>query len=149
MELVIRATVVYWFLWLVVRGSGKRSLAELTPLDLLLIVILGDFVQQGVTQEDMSVTGAILAVSVFVVWTVAADALSRKSHRAARLLTSPAVVIIQGGKPLMDQLQREHMSLEELKEAARINGYPNLSEIDVCVLESDGKFSFIGKAATD
>lgn len=150
MELVIRATVIYWFLWLVVRGSGKRSLAELTPLDLLLIVILGDFVQQGVTQEDMSVTGAILAVSVFVVWTVAADALSRRSHRAARLLTSPAVVIIQGGKPLMDQLEREHMSLEELKEAARINGYPNLSEIDVCVLESDGKFSFIGKsAATD
>lgn len=147
MELVVRATVIYWFLWLVVRGSGKRSLAELTPLDLLLIVILGDFVQQGVTQEDMSMTGAILAVSVFVMWTMTADALSRRSRRAGRVLASPPVVIVKGGKPLMDQLQRENMSLEELKEAARINGYSNLSDIEFCVLESDGEFSFIRKSA--
>jgi len=66
MELFVRATVVYWFLWLMVRGTGKRSLAELTPLDMLLIVVLGDVVQQGVTQEDMSVTGALIVVSVFV-----------------------------------------------------------------------------------
>jgi uncharacterized membrane protein YcaP (DUF421 family) len=146
MELVIRATVIYWFLWLIVRGSGKRSLAELTPLDLLLIVVLGDFVQQGVTQEDMSMTGAILAVSVFVMWTVAADALSRRSRRASRVLASPPVVIVKGGMPLMDQLQRERMTLEELKEAARIKGYANLSDIDFCVLESDGEFSFIRRA---
>jgi uncharacterized membrane protein YcaP (DUF421 family) len=147
MELVIRATVIYWFLWLVVRGSGKRSLAELTPLDLLLIVILGDFVQQGVTQEDMSMTGAILAVSVFVMWTMAADSVSRRSRRASRVLASPPVVIVRAGKPLMDQLRRENMSLEELKEAARMNGFSNLSDIDFCVLESDGQFSFIQKTA--
>jgi uncharacterized membrane protein YcaP (DUF421 family) len=63
-EIVVRATVVYWFLWLIVRGTGKRSLAELTPLDMVLIVVLGDLVQQGITQEDMSVTGAVAAVSV-------------------------------------------------------------------------------------
>src|SRR5690554_1152705 len=78
MELFVRATVVYWFLWLVVRGTGKRSLAELTPLDMLLIVVLGDIVQQGVTQEDMSITGAVVAVSVFVGWTMLGDALSRR-----------------------------------------------------------------------
>lgn len=55
MGIVVRATVVYWFLWLIVRGTGKRSLAELTPLDMVLIVVLGDLVQQGITQEDMSV----------------------------------------------------------------------------------------------
>lgn len=147
MELVVRATVIYWFLWLVVRGSGKRSLAELTPLDLLLIVILGDFVQQGVTQEDMSMTGAIIAVSVFVMWTMTADALSRRSRRAGRVLASPPVVIVKGGIPLMDQLERENLSLEDLKEAARINGYSNLSDIEFCVLESDGEFSFVPKSA--
>jgi uncharacterized membrane protein YcaP (DUF421 family) len=62
MELVVRATIVYWLLWLVVRGTGKRSLAQMSPLDLLLLVVIGDIVQQGVTQEDMSLTGAGLAV---------------------------------------------------------------------------------------
>lgn len=147
MEMVFRATVIYWFLWLIVRGSGKRSLAELTPLDLLLIVVLGDFVQQGVTQEDMSMTGAILAVSVFVMWTVAGDAVSRRSRRVSHVLASPPVVIVRAGEPLMDQLQHEKLSLEELKEAARINGFANLSDIEFCVLESDGKFSFIRKSA--
>ena len=80
MELVIRATIIYWFLWLVVRGTGKRSLSELTPLDLLITVVLGDFVQQGVTQEDMSMTGAIIVVSTFVGWMLLGDAISRRSR---------------------------------------------------------------------
>lgn len=69
MEIVVRATVIYWFLWLIVRGTGKRSLSEPTPLEMVLIVVLGDLVQQGVTQEDMSVTGAVVAVCVFVLST--------------------------------------------------------------------------------
>jgi uncharacterized membrane protein YcaP (DUF421 family) len=143
MELVVRATVIYWFLWLVIRGTGKRSLAELTPLDLLLIVILGDFVQQGVTQEDMSITGAVIAVSVFVMWTLVADALGRRFPPASHVLTGLPVVIVRSGKPLMDQLRREKMSLDELKEAARIHGFADLSEVAFCVLEADGEFSFI------
>jgi uncharacterized membrane protein YcaP (DUF421 family) len=63
------------------------------------------------------------------------------------VLASPPVVIVKGGKPLKEQLQRENMSLEELKEAARINGYSNLSDIEFCVLESDGEFSFVRKSA--
>ena len=93
MELFVRATVIYWFLWIVIRGTGKRSLAELTPLDLLLIVILGDFVQQGVTQEDMSMTGAMIAVSVFVLWTLAADYWGRRSRTANRVLASEPVIV--------------------------------------------------------
>ena len=88
MEILLRATVVYWFLWLVVRGTGKRSLSELTPLDLLLVVVVGDMVQQGVTQEDMSVTGAIIVVSVFVGWTVLADAWERRSEHGETSVSS-------------------------------------------------------------
>ncbi|MGH8884493.1 MAG: DUF421 domain-containing protein, partial [Egibacteraceae bacterium] len=70
MEIVIRASVIYFFLWLVARGTGKRELSQLTAFELILLVTIGDLVQQGVTQEDMSITGAMLAVGTFAFWTV-------------------------------------------------------------------------------
>jgi uncharacterized membrane protein YcaP (DUF421 family) len=146
MELVIRATVVFWFLWLVVRGTGKRSLAELTPLDLLLVVVIGDLAQQGVTQEDMSVTGAALAVSVFVIWTLLADWFGRRSPRMGMFLNGEPVIVVRDGEPLVDRLERERITLWDLVEAARIEGIAALSDIEFAVLETDGRFSFIKKA---
>lgn len=143
MELFIRATVIYWFLWIVIRGTGKRSLAELTPLDLLLIVILGDFVQQGVTQEDMSMTGAMIAVSVFVLWTLVADYWGRRSRTANRVLAGEPVIVLRSGEPLTSRLDQERVTLDELKEAARLEGIADLSRVEVAVLEADGRFSFI------
>jgi uncharacterized membrane protein YcaP (DUF421 family) len=142
-ELVIRATVVFWFLWLVVRGTGKRSLAELTPLDLLLIVVIGDFVQQGVTQEDMSVTGAAVAVSVFVIWTLVADAAGRRWPKASRALAGEPLVVLKDGEPLTGRLERERVTLDDLKEAARLEGFGDLEDIAFAVLEVDGKFTFV------
>lgn len=149
MELVIRATIVYWFLWLVVRGIGKRSLSELTPLDLLMIVVLGDFVQQGVTQEDMSATGAVIAVSVFVFWTVIAAVASRRWPKVGIVLASEPAIVLRDGAPLTDRLKRERLTVDELREAAREHGYADLDEIEVGVLETDGKFSFVGRAGRE
>lgn len=146
MELVIRATAVFWFLWLVVRGTGKRSLAELTPLDLLLVVVIGDLVQQGVTQEDMSMTGAMVAVSVFVVWTLAADALGRRWSPLTKLLAGKPAIIVRDGRPIMESLQRERITLEDLLEAARMEGIADLAEVHFAVLETDGRFSFITRS---
>jgi uncharacterized membrane protein YcaP (DUF421 family) len=143
MELVIRATIIYWFLWLVVRGTGKRSLSELTPLDLLITVVLGDFVQQGVTQEDMSMTGAIIVVSTFVGWMLLGDALSRRSKNVERVLDGEAVVVMQNGEPDLRRLRIERLTIDDLLGSAREAGYGNLSEIRLAVLEHDGKFSFI------
>lgn len=143
MELVVRATVIYWFLWLIVRGTGKRSLAELTPLDLLLVVVMGDFVQQGVTQEDMSIGGAMIAVAVFVFWTLTADALGRRSRSAERILASTPVMVVHEGRLLEDKLAQERISRPELEEAARIHGFADLADVEYCFLESDGKFSFL------
>jgi uncharacterized membrane protein YcaP (DUF421 family) len=145
MELVLRATAVFWFLWLVVRGTGKRSLSELTPLDLLLVVVIGDLVQQGVTQEDMSVIGAVVSVSVFVVWTFIADAIGRRSKRSARLLAGEPVIVVRDGAPLDDRLAQERVTVDEVKEAARLKGIGDLEDVEFGILETDGQFSFIRK----
>lgn len=146
MDIVIRATVIYWFLWLMVRGTGKRSLAELTPLDLILVVVIGDMVQQGVNQEDMSITGALLAVAVFVGWTFLADWLSRRSPRAGKVLTGEPVIVLQDGEPLYARLRRERLTVEDLKEAARLQGIASLLQIRYAVLETDGQISFVEKS---
>ncbi|HJR92695.1 MAG TPA: YetF domain-containing protein [Acidimicrobiia bacterium] len=143
MEIVVRATVIYWFLFLVVRGAGKRSLAELTPLDMLIIVILGDIVQQGVTQEDMSVTGAIMAVLTFVAWTLVADWLERRSKTARSILAGEPVIILRKGRIDVERLRDEKLTEDDLIAAAREQGFARLSEISLGVLEDDGAFSFL------
>jgi uncharacterized membrane protein YcaP (DUF421 family) len=146
MELIIRATVIFWFLWLIVRGTGKRSLAELTPLEMILIVIIGDIVQPGINQEDMSITGAMMVVSVFVGWTLTADAIGRRWEQASRVLSGEPVIILREGKPLQERLTKERLTMADLKEAARLQGIGDLSEVEFAVLETDGKFSFVTKA---
>lgn len=147
MELILRATAVYWFLWLLVRGTGKRSLAELSPLDLLLIVVVGDLVQQGVTQEDMSVTGALMAAAVFVAWTLVADWIPRKWPAAGTVLSGEPTIVLRDGEPLLDRLERERVSLDDLKEAARMAGHSDLTELRYAILETDGRFSFIAASS--
>ena len=92
MELIVRATVLYWFLFLVMRGSGKRTLAEFSPLDLLVVVVMGDLVQIGVTQEDLSITGAVMAITVITTWTLVGDWASRRWPTARRTLASGPVI---------------------------------------------------------
>jgi uncharacterized membrane protein YcaP (DUF421 family) len=143
MELVVRATIVYWFLWLVMRGVGKRSLSEISPLELLITIVLGDLVQQAVTQEDMSVTGGMIVVSTFVAWVLVGDALTRRFTFFERALDGQAVVVLVDGSPDLDRLRRERLRLSDLVAAAREQGYGDLSDIHLGVLEHDGKFSFV------
>jgi uncharacterized membrane protein YcaP (DUF421 family) len=148
MELVVRATVVYWFLWLVVRGSGKRSLAEISPLELLLVVVIGDIVQQGVTQEDMSLTGAVLAVAVFTLWMLVGDWLIRRSAEAQRVLSGSPVCLIDRGVIQFEAINRERLTIEDVHEAARQKGFADLNDIAYVVLEPDGRFSIVPAEAT-
>lgn len=146
MEIILRATVVFWFLWLVVRGSGKRALAELSPLDLILVVVLGDIVQQGVTQEDMSITGAVLAVSTFTGWALLSDRVGARSNTLARVLAGIPVIVIRDGNPIWEALKAQRLTIDDLREAAREQGIGDLGDVTVGTIEPDGAFSFI-KAA--
>ncbi|HJV08967.1 MAG TPA: YetF domain-containing protein [Acidimicrobiales bacterium] len=143
MEIIVRATVIYFFLWAVARGVGKRELSEMTAFELILLVTMGDLIQQGATQEDMSLTGAALAVGTLAMWILIFAYLSWKFRGLRPVLEGVPVVVIHHGQPLDEVLKIERLTLDEVCEAARNQGITDLAEVDIGVLEPDGKFSFL------
>ncbi len=143
MEIVVRATAIYFFLWIVVRGVGKRELAEMSPFDLVLLVSIGDLVQQGVTQEDVSLTGAMLAVGTVVLWVTAFAFAQYRSPRARRVVNGDAAIVVRDGVPLERVLHLQRVTLDDLKMEARRQGISDLRDVQLAVLEPEGKFSFI------
>ncbi len=83
MEIIVRATVIYIFLWVVARGWAKRELSEMTAFELILLVTMGDLIQQGATQEDQSITGAFLAVGTLAFWILVFSYLSFRCRSSA------------------------------------------------------------------
>lgn len=145
MEIIIRATIVYWFLWLVMRGIGKRELAEMSAFELILLITIGDLVQQAVTQNDFSLTGMFMAVGTFAFWVVVVASVQFKSMRIRRLVTGTAAIVVRDGVPLERVLKLQRVTVDDVREAARENGISNLRDIQLAVLEPDGKFSIIKK----
>lgn len=143
MEIVVRATVMYFLLWMVVRGTGKRELSEMTAFELILLVTMGDLIQQGVTQEDYSLTGAALSVGTLAFWVLAFGYLSWRFPRARPAIEGVPVVVMRDGRPLDDVLAVERLTLDELREGARNQGIADLGQVHVAILEPDGKLSFI------
>ena len=149
MEIILRATIIYFFLWAVARGVGKRELSEMTAFELILLVTMGDLIQQGATQEDMSLTGAALSVGTLAMWIVTFSYLSWRFRRLRPVLEGVPVVVIHHGAPLDEVLAIERLTLDEIREAARNQGITDLAEVDIGVLEPDGKFSFLKAAGDD
>lgn len=145
MEMVLRASAIYFFLWALTRGLGKRELAEMSAFELLLLVTVGDLIQQGVTQEDMSVTGAMLAVGTIGVWILIFSWIGFRWRPARRVIEGVPVVIVRDGRPLEDAMRLERVTIDELLEAARNQGIANLRDVNLAILEPDGRFSFLKK----
>jgi uncharacterized membrane protein YcaP (DUF421 family) len=143
MQIVARASVMFVFLFIVMRTMGRKELAELSAFELILLIVVGDLIQQGVTQQDNSLTGAITAISTFVVWMLSLSYLSFKSKRARMLIEGRPVIIVRNGEPQEKIMKYERLSLDEIEDAAREQGIGDLHDVQVGVLESDGSFSFI------
>jgi uncharacterized membrane protein YcaP (DUF421 family) len=143
MEIIVRATVLFFFLWMLTRALGKRELSEMTAFELLLLVVVGDFIQQGVTQEDMSITGAMLAVGTLGAWIVVFSWLGFRFKRAREVIEGVPVVVVRDGRPVEPALKLERVVLDEVLESARNQGISNLRDIQLGILEPDGKFSFL------
>lgn len=143
MEIIVRATALFFFVWGLMRVMGKRELAELTAFELVLLISIGDLIQQGVTQEDMSITGALLAVGTIGMWILAFSYASFRWKRSRSIIEGFPVVVVQDGRLLDEMLKLERLTSSEVLDAAREQGIQDLDEVRVGILEAHGKFSFI------
>jgi uncharacterized membrane protein YcaP (DUF421 family) len=143
MEIIARSTVVFWLIFMLTRGLKRRSLAEMAPFELVLLVVLGDIIQQGVMQQDYSVTGSLLSLSAFGFWITVLTYVTWRWARARRILEGVPIVLVADGEPIEAALAAEHMPLDEVLEAARQQGIDDIGKIRLAILEVSGKISII------
>jgi uncharacterized membrane protein YcaP (DUF421 family) len=146
MDIVFRAVAAFLFIFLITRVVGRRELSSLEPFDLIMLVMLGDLVQQGVTQSDFSVTGIFLAVGTIALLTVIVSYLNFRFASLRRILDGDPIVIVQDGKAIEHNLRRERLTIDEVAQEARVQQIPTLDEVQWAVLERTGQISFIKKA---
>jgi uncharacterized membrane protein YcaP (DUF421 family) len=146
MDIVVRAGVAFLFILLLTRIVGRRELNTLEPFDLILLVTIGDLVQQGVTQNDFSVVGAMLAVGTIAMLTVLFSYLPWRFRGLRPVLEGEPVILIEDGNVIEKNLRRHRLTHEEIAAEARHEQIDSFERIRWAVLETSGKISFITKS---
>jgi len=147
MDLVLRATLMYVAVFAFTRLLGRRELSQMQPFDLILLVVIGDLVQQGVTQNDLSVTGLMLVIATVALLQVGASYLSFRFRSLRPLLEGKPVVIIEDGHFIEDNLKRERLTVDDVTEEMRLSSIASLEDVRWAVLETSGRLSFVRKEA--
>jgi uncharacterized membrane protein YcaP (DUF421 family) len=146
MDIVIRAAVAFLVILLLTRIVGRRELNTLEPFDLILLVTIGDLVQQGVTQNDFSVTGLVLAVGTIAALTVLFSYLPWRFQVLRPVLEGEPVILIEDGNVIEKNLKRHRLTQQEVAAEARCQQIDSFDSVRWAVLETSGKISFIRKS---
>ncbi len=146
MDLVLRTAFVFVLILVVTRAVGRRELSAMEPFDLILLVVIGDMVQQGVTQSDYSLTGTTTVICTLAVLVVATAWLSYRFARLRPLLEGEPTLLISDGRLLERNLKRERMTVAEVEAEARQQSIGALADVNYAVLETNGKISFVTKS---
>jgi uncharacterized membrane protein YcaP (DUF421 family) len=143
MDIVVRAFFAFVFVFLITRLIGRRELSKMEPFDLILLVVVGDLLQQGVTQSDYSFTGLVLATGTFALLTVAVSYLVFRFRTLRPVFEAEPLILVEDGKLIEKNLRRERMTPEEVAAEARLQQIASLESVRWAVLESNGQISFI------
>jgi uncharacterized membrane protein YcaP (DUF421 family) len=145
MDIVLRAAFAFVFIFFLTRIVGRRELSSLEPFDLIMLIVLGDLVQQGVTQSDYSVTGLVLAAGTIALMQVLVSYLNFRFRRLQPMLNGEPIVLVEDGRVLERNIARERLTRDELLEQARQNQIDSFDQIRLAILETSGQISFITK----
>lgn len=144
MESILRAVIVYVFLLIVFRLSGKRTLAEVTTFDLVLLLIISEATQEALIDNDHSMTNSFLIITSLVLLNVVFSEIKQRFKPAEKILDGLPLLIVDHGKPLKERMRKERVDVDDVLDAAREgHGLENLDQIKFAVLERNGKISII------
>jgi uncharacterized membrane protein YcaP (DUF421 family) len=148
MDLVLRAIFLFGFVFVLTRIIGRRELSSLEPFDLILLIVLGDAIQQGLTQDDYSVTGAVLVIGTLALLQAFTSFLSFRFARLRPILEGEPLIVVEDGEPVMKNLRRERLVVAEIAAEARKQQIESLADVKWAVLETTGQISFIKKESS-
>jgi uncharacterized membrane protein YcaP (DUF421 family) len=143
LEMIVRGTAMYWFLFLLFRVVIRRRVGAVGISDMLLLVIIADAAQNGMSGEYRSVTDGCILVATIVAWNVVIDWLTYLSPALQKLLEPPPLLLIRRGRLLRRHLRHELVTDEELKAKLREQGVTEYAEVEKAYMESDGQFTVI------
>jgi uncharacterized membrane protein YcaP (DUF421 family) len=146
MDIVVRTTVIFFFVSLCLRALGKRELAEMTAFELVLIIVMGDIVQPSITQQDISLAGSMMGVGTITLWILFTSYISFRFKRARPVIEGVPAVVVQNGRPNEQVIRIERLTLDEVYSAAREQGIASLSDVRLAILEPEGHFTFIQRS---
>ena len=145
LEKILRPVIVYAFLVVSLRLSGKRELVQLNPFDLVVLLTLSNTVQNAIIGEDNSVLGGLIGATSLLVTNYLVVRFLYDHRKLDQLVEGRADALIEGGKVRIQHLKRELITMAQLEAAARKQGFASISEVDQCILEPGGTLTFIGK----
>lgn len=144
MDAVLRAFALYAFLLLVFRVSGRRTLAQATTFDFVLLLIVGEATQQGLLGEDFSMTNAFLVIVTLMLLDIGLQFLEQRVPWLDRFIEGLPVLLVENGKPFADRLRKARVAEDDLLAKARASqGLERMEQIKYAVLEKDGSVSII------
>ena len=147
MDSVLRAAGVYLFVFVLVRLSGRRTLAQLDSFDFVLLLLIGEATQQALLGEDHSLTQAFLVVLTLVLIDTGVSLWKRRSTLVQRIVDGVPLAIVSDGKPAREYLDKERLSEDDVLRAAREqHGLERISQVKIAILEPDGKITVVPKS---
>jgi uncharacterized membrane protein YcaP (DUF421 family) len=140
-EIVLRTAVIYLVVLLGVRLSGKREVGQMTPFDLVLLLLISNSVQNAMTGPDTSVIGGVAAALTLLVMNYLIAELSGTNRRFRKIVQGQPTLLVHDGNVLNGHMSKEHVSMDELERALREHGVNNYHDVALAVLEVDGSIS--------
>ncbi len=142
-ELVLRGTIIYFFMFISIKLWGKKHMGEMTAFDFILLLFISEAVQNSLVSDDKSIYGGMIVITTFLLWNSIINKLTFRFRRLEKILDGEPVVLVNDGVINRDNMKKEQVTEQELKEAMRGHGLEDIGKVKQATLETNGHLTII------